>query len=63
MDIKLLHKSNTFSNFGSHKLGSWFSTFSIARRKNGSTLKNSKSLSEFPRLLCIFFFFFSRLIY
>ncbi|KAL3246076.1 hypothetical protein MRX96_057947 [Rhipicephalus microplus] len=53
MDIKLLHKSNTFSNFGSHKLGSWFSTFSIARRKNGSTLKNSKSLSvvhEHPRI-------------
>lgn len=53
MDIKLLHKSSTFSNFGSHKLGSWFSTFSIARRKNSSTLKNSKSLSvvhEHPRI-------------
>ncbi|KAG0432814.1 hypothetical protein HPB47_020490 [Ixodes persulcatus] len=48
MDIKLLHKSNTFSNFGSQKLGSWFSTFSIARRKNnnGASLKNSKSLSH-----------------
>ncbi|XP_023228704.1 cyclin-dependent kinase 17-like [Centruroides sculpturatus] len=52
MDIKLLHKSSTFSNFGSHKLGNWFSSLGNPRRKN-SFLKNSKSLSvvhEHPRI-------------
>jgi hypothetical protein len=53
MDIKLLHKSSTFSNFNSHKLslGNWFSSLGLTnsshnKRKN-NFLKNSKSLSEF----------------
>ncbi|XP_076334634.1 cyclin-dependent kinase 17-like isoform X2 [Tachypleus tridentatus] len=52
MDIKMIHKSNTFSNFGSHKLGNWFSSWSNPRRKS-SFLKNSKSLSvvqEHPKI-------------
>lgn len=52
MDIKLLHKSSTFSNFGSHKLGNWFSSLGNVRRKS-TFLKNSKSLSvvhEHPRI-------------
>ncbi|GFQ71926.1 hypothetical protein TNCT_484082 [Trichonephila clavata] len=54
MDMKVmgLHKSNTFSNFGNHKLGNWFSTLGHPRRKS-SALKNSKSLSvvhEDPRI-------------
>ncbi|RWS31586.1 cyclin-dependent kinase 17-like protein [Leptotrombidium deliense] len=53
MDVKLIHKSNTFSNFNTHKLGNWFSTFGLKghRRKN-NFLKTSKSLSvvhENPR--------------
>lgn len=47
-----LHKSSTFSNFGNHKLGNWFSTLGHPRRK-ANFLKNSKSLSvvhEHPRI-------------
>ncbi|KAG8197888.1 hypothetical protein JTE90_020267 [Oedothorax gibbosus] len=47
-----LHKSSTFSNFGNHKFGNWFSTLSHPRRKT-NPLKNSKSLSvvhEDPRV-------------
>ncbi|GIY99696.1 hypothetical protein CEXT_779431 [Caerostris extrusa] len=45
MDVKVmgLHKSSTFSNFGNHKLGNWFSTLGHPRRKSNA-LKNSKSL-------------------
>lgn len=45
MDIKVLHKSSTFSSFTSsgHKIGSWFATFSDRRRKN--SMKASKSLT------------------
>ncbi|GFS43368.1 hypothetical protein NPIL_292773 [Nephila pilipes] len=54
MDMKVmgLHKSSTFSNFGNHKLGNWFSTLGHPRRKSNA-LKNSKSLSvvhEDPRI-------------
>jgi hypothetical protein len=45
MDIKVLHKSSTFSSFTSsgHKIGSWFATFGDRRRKN--SMKASKSLT------------------
>ncbi|GLH10935.1 Casein kinase I isoform alpha [Gryllus bimaculatus] len=45
MDIKVLHKSSTFSSFtsGSHKIGNWFATLSERRRK--SSMKASKSLT------------------
>ncbi|KAK8740745.1 hypothetical protein OTU49_002681 [Cherax quadricarinatus] len=48
MDIKMLHKSSTFSSFtsGTAKIGSWFSHIGDRRRKNSanSVLKTSKSL-------------------
>lgn len=45
MDIKVLHKSSTFSSFtsGSHKIGNWFATLNERRRK--SSMKASKSLT------------------
>ncbi|XP_015908897.2 cyclin-dependent kinase 5 homolog isoform X2 [Parasteatoda tepidariorum] len=54
MDFKVmgLHKSSTFSNFGNHKFGNWFSSLGQTRRKTNA-LKNSKSLSvvhEHPRI-------------
>ncbi|XP_066996526.1 cyclin-dependent kinase 17 isoform X3 [Anabrus simplex] len=45
MDIKVLHKSSTFSSFtsSSHKIGNWFATLGERRRK--SSMKASKSLT------------------
>ncbi|KAF4524806.1 hypothetical protein B566_EDAN010181 [Ephemera danica] len=45
MEIKVLHKSSTFSSFtnGGHKLSSWFATLGDRRRKN--SMKTSKSLT------------------
>jgi hypothetical protein len=45
MDIKVLHKSSTFSSFtnSGHKIGNWFATFGDRRRKN--SMKGSKSLT------------------
>ena len=45
MDIKVLHKSSTFSSFTSsgHKIGNWFANFGDRRRKN--SMKGSKSLT------------------
>ncbi|GAB6019379.1 Cyclin-dependent kinase 17 [Chamberlinius hualienensis] len=42
MDIKVIHRSSTFSNFSSHKIGSWFSHLGNGRRKG--FLRSSKSL-------------------
>lgn len=48
MDLKMLHKSSTFSSFtsGTAKIGSWFSHIGDRRRKTSanSVLKTSKSL-------------------
>jgi len=45
MDIKVLHKSSTFSSFTSsgHKIGNWFAALGDRRRKN--SMKGSKSLT------------------
>lgn len=56
MDMKLLHKSSTFSNFGSNRISSWLSSLGGSHHSSQpriAKVKNSKSLSvvhEHPRM-------------